>query len=58
MTQALKNYLRWIGPNSPMGMASAPLAVAHIFLGFAIAAPPIYWALKSVLYPWWKFWLS
>jgi hypothetical protein len=59
MTRAFKWWWHWAGPDSPMGPISGMFVMAPSFLlAVAIVAPPAIWLLKSLLGPWWDFWLG
>lgn len=55
----IRTALRYLGPSSPWGPALSGIATLVVaMLGTAILAPPILWVGKSIIGPWWKFWLG
>lgn len=48
----------WLSPRSPLTPAVAgAICAALMMLGVAVVAPPLLWALGSILIPWWHWWL-
>ena len=49
----------WIGPVNRMNnpVLGGAICAGLVALGFAIAAPPVIWALDGLLGPWWRWWL-
>lgn len=56
MTKALQWWWRWNGPESPIGPLAGVLWAVQLILAFAIIAPPVIWALRVTIGPWWTFW--
>lgn len=54
-----RELLSYAGPMSPWGPGAGGLVFCAAAFAFAVfALPPIVWAFKHAVVPWWDFWLA
>jgi len=58
MMKAIQWWRYWHGLDSPLGhMIPVLLIVVQIAGAFTILLPPMIWAVREAVGPWWAFWL-